>query len=94
MMGMRDPEFPKNLKKLKNPSLSMFQCKILWDVYWQNFKDVPDAELYSFIRDRLLQKVMPSNENTLIKYIDESSRETRIKSITMRLMSTPEYQLC
>ena len=27
MMGMRDPEFPKNLKKLKNPSLAMFQMQ-------------------------------------------------------------------
>jgi uncharacterized protein (DUF1800 family) len=94
MMGMRDPEFPRNLKKLKNPSLSMFQCKIHWDLYMKNFKDVSDSDLYVFIRDLLLQKLMPSNEGTLIKYIDESSRETRIKSITMRLMSTPEYQLC
>jgi len=94
MMGMRDPEFPRNLKKLKNPSLAMFQAKILWDLYLQNFNNVPDNELYSFIRDLLLQKISPVNENALIKYFDESSREARISSITIRLMGTPEYQLC
>lgn len=94
MMGMRDPEFPKNLKKLKNPSLAMFRCRILWDQYLQNFNHVTDAGLYPFIRDMLLQKFTPGNENVIIKYIDESSRESRIRSITIRLMSTPEYQLC
>ena len=94
MMGMRDQEFPRNLKKLKNPSLAMFRGRILWDLYFRNFNDVSDADLYPFIRDLLLQKGMPVNENTLIKYFDETSRDTRIRSITIRLMSTPEYQLC
>jgi hypothetical protein len=34
------------------------------------------------------------NENVLIKYTYESSREASIRSITVRLMSVPEYQLC
>jgi len=34
------------------------------------------------------------NENELVKYLDESNRQNRIESITIRLMSTPEYQLC
>jgi len=94
MMGMRDPDFPRNLKKLKNPALTMFRAKIFWDLYLQNFSKRPDADLYAVIRDLLLQKVGPLNENTLIKYIDETSRESRIRSITIRLMGTPEYQLC
>jgi uncharacterized protein (DUF1800 family) len=94
MMGMRDQDLPRNLKKLKNPALTMFRAKISWDLYLQNFSNVPDADLYVVIRDLLLQKVGPLNENTLIKYIDESSREVRIRSISIRLMGTPEYQLC
>ena len=94
MMGMKDPEFPKNLKKMKNPSLAMFHTRILWDQYLPFFSNLPDADLYPAIRDFLLQKAGPMNEQTLIKYIDESSRDTRIRSITIRLMGTPEYQLC
>jgi hypothetical protein len=30
----------------------------------------------------------------MIPYIDESNAEKRIQSITLRLMGTPEYQLC
>jgi hypothetical protein len=42
----------------------------------------------------LLQKVTPMNENEMIRYIDESNHKKRIQSITIRLMGTPEYQLC
>ncbi|HEY4936341.1 MAG TPA: DUF1800 domain-containing protein [Puia sp.] len=94
MMGMRDQGFVKNPKKISNPGAQFFQAKILWDDYIKNFNDITDPALYAAIRDLLLQRVMPMNENDMIKYIDESNRETRIESITIRLMGTPEYQLC
>jgi uncharacterized protein (DUF1800 family) len=94
MMGMRDQGFIKNLKKVNNPGAQLFQARILWDDYTKNFKDVSEDELYPAIRDFLLQRVIPLNENDLIKYLDESNRETRIQSTTIRLMGTPEYQLC
>ncbi len=94
MMGMRDQEIPRNLKKLKNSSFTQVQARILWDQYIENFIKLPDIDLYPAIRDFLLQKTGPMNEHTLIKYIDETNRDTRIRSITLRLMSTPEYQLC
>ncbi len=84
MMGMRDQENPGNLKKFRNPSLTQFQTRILWDQYNQNFSKLSDADLYPAIRDFLLQKAGPMNEQTLIKYLDESNRDTRIKSITIR----------
>ncbi len=94
MMGMRDQGFIKNPKKVVNPGAQLFQTRILWDDYLKNFNDVLDPELYSAIRDLLLQKVLPVNESDIIKYIDESDRVKRIQSITIRLMGTPEYQLC
>jgi uncharacterized protein (DUF1800 family) len=94
MMGMREQSFMKNLKKINNPGAQLFQAKILWDDYIKNFKDVSEESLYPVIRDFLLQRAMAINENDLIKYFDESNRETRIESITIRLMGTPEYQLC
>jgi uncharacterized protein (DUF1800 family) len=94
MMGMRDQGFIKNPKKVVNPGVQLFQTKILWGDYIKNFNDVSDPELYTAIRDLLLQKVFPMNETDIVKYIDESDRENRIQSITIRLMGTPEYQLC
>jgi uncharacterized protein (DUF1800 family) len=94
MMGMRDQDIPRKLKKITNPALNMFRGRILWDQYLDNFNGVNVADLYPSIRDLLLQKFMPMNEQQLNKYIDESSREARVRTITIRLMCTPEYQLC
>ena len=94
MMGMREQSFARNIKKINNPGAQLFQAKILWDDYTKNFKDASDDSLYPVIRDFLLQRVISINENDLIKYLDESNRQTRIESITIRLMGTPEYQLC
>jgi uncharacterized protein (DUF1800 family) len=94
MMGMRDQALAKNIKRLKNPGTQFFQAKILWDEYIKNFNETTEGSIYAAIRDILLQRVMPMNESDMIKYIDESSRDARIQSITIRLMGTPEYQLC
>lgn len=94
MMGMRDQALAKNMKKLRNPGNQFFQAKILWDEYIRNFDETTEQAVYPAIRDILLQKVMPMNENDMLKYIDESNRDKRIQSITIRLMGTPEYQLC
>jgi uncharacterized protein (DUF1800 family) len=94
MMGMREQSLGKNLKKINNPGAQLFQAKILWEDYLKNFNGISDSDLYLAIRDLLLQRVIPMSEDALIKYLDESNRQTRIESITIRLMGTPEYQLC
>ena len=94
MMGMRDQGFINNPKKINNPGVQLFQTRILWDDYTKNFNDITDSGLYTTICDLLLQRSFPMNENGMIKYIDESDREKRIESITIRVMGTPEYQLC
>jgi uncharacterized protein (DUF1800 family) len=94
MMGMRDQALVRNLKKINNPGAQLFQAKILWDQYIKNLNGISDSDLYQTIHDFLLQRALPMREDDLIKYLDESNRETRIESITIRLMGTPEYQLC
>ncbi len=94
MMGMRDQNPVNNFRKNKNPGAQLFQTKINWADYIKNFDETPESATYAAIRDLLLQKVSPLNENDMIRYIDESKRESRIESITIRLMGTPEYQLC
>jgi uncharacterized protein (DUF1800 family) len=94
MMGMRFQEIPGNLKKIRNTTLTQFHTEIYWDQYLQNFNKLPESEMFPAIRDFLLQKIGAVNENMMIRYIDESNRDARIKSITIRIMGTPEYQLC
>jgi uncharacterized protein (DUF1800 family) len=94
MMGMRDQALAKNIKKLRNPGTQFFQAKINWEEYVKNFNETQEDVIYAAIRDLLLQKVTPMNENEILRYIDETDREKRIQSITIRLMGTPEYQLC
>jgi uncharacterized protein (DUF1800 family) len=94
MMGTREASVIKFLKRSKNPGAQFFQARILWDNYIKNFDDIKDTDLYPAIRELLLQRVMPMNESELVKYFDQSNRTKRIESITIRLMGTPEYQLC
>jgi uncharacterized protein (DUF1800 family) len=94
MMGMREHALAGNIRKLKNPGGQFFQTKILWDQYLRYFDTIKDEDLYGSVRDLILQSVFPMNETELAKYIDETNRQTRIESITIRLMGTPEYQLC
>ncbi len=94
MMGTRDQLLVKNINKFRNPGTQFFQAKIHWEEYIKNFNETQEIAIYAAIRDLLLQRVTPMNENGLLRYIDESDREKRIQSITIRLMGTPEYQLC
>lgn len=94
MMGMRDQALAKNINKLRNPGTQFFQAKIIWDEYVKNFNETQETAIYAAIRDLLLQRVTPMNENDMLRYIDETDREKRIQSISIRLMGTPEYQLC
>jgi uncharacterized protein (DUF1800 family) len=94
MMGIRNQSINQYHKKSGNPAAQLFETEIRWDAYIKNFNQTADSEIYPRIRDLLLQKGLAVNENEMIHYINESSRTARIKSITIRLMGTPEYQLC
>jgi len=94
MMGMRDQVLRKQIKRIQNPGAQLFRTKIFWDAYIKNFDKVRDDSLYTAIRDLLVQRDLPVNENEIIKYIDDRNRESRITSLTIRIMGTPEYQLC
>jgi uncharacterized protein (DUF1800 family) len=94
MMGMKDQALAKNIRKLRNPGTQFFQSKILWEEYIKNFDETKETVIYAAIRDLILQRATPVNENDMLQYIDESNRDKRIQSITIRLMGTPEYQLC
>lgn len=94
MMGMREQILARNIRKTRNPGIRFFQSEIFWPEYLKNFDKTPENALYLAVCDLLLQRVLPMKENEMIQYTDESSRDARIQSLTIRVMGTPEYQLC
>jgi uncharacterized protein (DUF1800 family) len=94
MMGMRNETLAKNIKLLRNPGIQFFRAEIFWNEYLKNFNKTPDSAIYIALRDFLLQRTLPLNEGDMIRYADETNRELKIRSLTIRIMGTPEYQLC
>jgi uncharacterized protein (DUF1800 family) len=90
MMGMKD----KELKKMGKLGGQLVGAKIDWNMYVQKFEAVPREQLITSIAGKLLQSPAGVADEVLKKHVDASSRESYIKSATIQLMSTPEYQLC
>ncbi|HVM88299.1 MAG TPA: DUF1800 domain-containing protein [Puia sp.] len=72
----------------------MIKAEIFWADYLKRFESVPKEILASEIRKTILQTASGVSDDILKKYIDQAGRETFIKTATIQLMSTPEYQLC
>ncbi len=65
-----------------------------WDLVIKVFESVPRESLVDHITNVVLQARSRVDKNTLEKYIDKQAREKYIKTTIIKLMSTPEYQLC
>lgn len=78
---------------LKKQYAKKVNATIHWENYLKGFEKVDRVSLAKAIADSLLQN-RNVNAALLDKYSDSSSRENYIKTITIDVMSTPEYQLC
>ena len=65
-----------------------------WDIYVKNYESIPREALVDSISTNLLQVKSSVAKDLIRKYADESGRENFIKTATLQIMSTPEYQLC
>ena len=96
MMGMR--EMNEDAMRIKGFGKinggQMIKAQINWDKYLKKFENVQKENLVNEIAAIIFQTQNEVDENTLKKYIDNSSKENFIQSATIQLMSTPEYQLC
>ena len=90
MMGMKSRE----LKKMGKLGGQLVGAQIDWNLYIKKYDAVPREQLVKTIADKLLQIPSGVTEETLKKHTDASTRENFIKTATIQLMSTPEYQLC
>ncbi|NSL88918.1 DUF1800 domain-containing protein [Chitinophaga sp. Mgbs1] len=79
---------------LKRQYARKVNARINWEPYLQSFSDVPREQLAGAVSGLLLQQPGNVSRQLLEKYADSSSRENYIKTVTIDVMSTPEYQLC
>jgi uncharacterized protein (DUF1800 family) len=92
MMGMKD--MGKKMGKMGKKGGQVISAAVDWEAYLKKFEKVPREKLLTSIAGILIQGAEPVNEKIISRYIDASSRESYIKTVTIQLMSTPEYQLC
>ena len=93
MMGMNYTEMV-TAKKSNRKKGQQIMAEVDWALYYDGFKSVAREQLIPEISKLLLQSPSGINEIVLKKYVDASSRENFIRTATVKLMSTPEYQLC
>jgi uncharacterized protein (DUF1800 family) len=96
MMGRTDSGEPNTDKgkKAMGKAGKPIKADIVWESYLKNFESIPREQLMTAMNSALLQ-IKPAYPADLIKhYSNEQSRESFVKSATIQIMSTPEYQMC
>lgn len=81
-------------RKMDGGMGQVIRAEIDWAPYLKRFTDIPPGQLFMAISGVLLQTPSGIGEDIVKKYAAGTDREDFIKSATIRLMSTPEYQLC
>jgi uncharacterized protein (DUF1800 family) len=96
MMGRKDPdEQPVKRAGLANGlKKQQINANVDWSLYVKNLEKVSREELVDVMSGLLLQVKSSISDNVISQYADAGSRDNFIKSATIQIMSTPEYQLC
>jgi uncharacterized protein (DUF1800 family) len=100
MMGRKDdgeasvPAKPRQQKIAGGRGTRLINANIEWTAYTDHFSKTQRESLVNAIAGILLQTNTAVGADIITKYSDGSSREAFIRSATIQLMSTPEYQLC
>jgi uncharacterized protein (DUF1800 family) len=92
MMGiMNENNQPKNkMGKAGKP----VNVSIDWKAYFKPFENVSRDNLVNALQTTLLQAPPTYNADLIKSYADSNSRESFIRSASLQIMSTPEYQMC
>ncbi|RYG47629.1 MAG: DUF1800 family protein, partial [Chitinophagaceae bacterium] len=87
----------KMMAKVKSQKLKgagAINADIDWGAYTNHFEKTPREKLINDMAAVLLQTKTAVGSNLIKQYSDESGRQSFIKTATLQIMSTPEYQLC
>jgi len=96
MMGRNDDEDIKTrsdnnrMGKAARP----INAEIDWSKYVGYYNSVPRTDLVNDIAGNLLQTKKTVSADIINEYSDADDKESFIKTATIQIMSTPEYQLC
>ncbi len=80
----------KALGRLNKP----LQVNIDWSLYTKNYETVDRESLLANITGLLLQAKSRVSPDLIKQFSDQTGRDNFIKTATLQIMSTPEYQLC
>ncbi|WP_276502991.1 DUF1800 domain-containing protein [Terrimonas pollutisoli] len=75
-------------------SLKPIEANTDWKLYLAHFEKTQRDKLINGMAAVLLQTKTAVDASILKQYSDESDRNSFIRSVTIQIMSTPEYQLC
>jgi len=92
MMGRKTPE--DGMKPKGFAKRSIIKADIDWKGYLGHFEKTQKEHLIGSLASNLLQTRSNISNELIKQYADAGSKESFIKTATLQLMSTPEYQLC
>jgi len=84
----------KGAKAANKMMRQQIQADINWNIFLKQFEKTNKERLITEIGKTILQVPSAVTEKMLMQHVDTSSRDNFIKSVTIQLMATPEYQLC
>ncbi len=70
------------------------QADVYWKLYTKQYDSTPRESLLTSLQAALLQVPARYGVDTINNFADSSARENFIRSSTIQIMSTPEYQMC
>ncbi len=96
MMGRKDGEdtMKENEKRPGVRQGKPIPVDIDWDPVTKHYESVRKENLLDSVTSNLLQVKSRVPQDVIKQYTDQTGREKFIKTVTIQLMSTPEYQLC
>ena len=95
MMGRNDDEMKTRPGKFRMGKASQpITAEIDWGKYLDYYDKVSREELVNDIAGILLQTKRSVSADVIDRYADPANKESFIKTATIQIMSTPEYQLC
>lgn len=81
-------------KNMGGPRRQQINAEVEWKPYLSFYESVPREQLGETISQYLLQVRSRVNMEVIKQHSDQSGRDNFIRTATLQIMSTPEYQLC
>jgi uncharacterized protein (DUF1800 family) len=96
MMGRTDDGKPNVYKgnKVMGKVGKPINAEISWSNYLKNFESVPREQILQALNNSLLQIKPAYSADVIDQYSNTQNRESYLKTATIQIMSTPEYQMC